>query len=225
MKNIAYKVKDFFVDHLNNIELFWIVGTIFGMWVQLFFLIKLNAIQFFSWNQTLNDFVIIFWYSIIMFVLFYVIYKIFKGKTAYKYVILIVILMLLWLHYFGIINHYVDNYLILFFSILAWILFFGEVLSLLNDLIKSIKWKKFKRWFFVIKIWFVSLLIFLYGYIYFSLFENADNIFFSIYNIDFQFKWIKYKSIYFNDKYIFTKEKDTNKLLIFPVTMIDYFSK
>jgi hypothetical protein len=225
LKNIAYKVKDFFVDHLNNIELFWIVGTIFGMWVQLFFLIKLNAIQFFSWNQTLNDFVIIFWYSIIMFVLFYVIYKIFKGKTAYKYVILIVILMLLWLHYFGIINHYVDNYLILFFSILAWILFFGEVLSLLNDLIKSIKWKKFKRWFFVIKIWFVSLLIFLYGYIYFSLFENADNIFFSIYNIDFQFKWIKYKSIYFNDKYIFTKEKDTNKLLIFPVTMIDYFSK
>lgn len=225
MKNIAYKVKDFFVDHLNNIELFWIVGTIFGMWVQLFFLIKLNAIQFFSWNQTLNDFVIIFWYSIIMFVLFYVIYKLFKGKTTYKYVILIVILMLLWLHYFGIINHYVDNYFILFFSILAGILFFGEVLSLLNDLIKSIKWKKFKRWFFVIKIWFVSLLIFLYGYIYFSLFENADNIFFSIYNIDFQFKWIKYKSIYFNDKYIFTKEKDTNKVLIFPVTMIDYFSK
>jgi len=225
LKNIAYKVKDFFVDHLNNIELFWIVGTIFGMWVQLFFLIKLNAIQFFSWNQTLNDFVIIFWYSIIMFVLFYVIYKLFKGKTTYKYVILIVILMLLWLHYFGIINHYVDNYFILFFSILAGILFFGEVLSLLNDLIKSIKWKKFKRWFFVIKIWFVSLLIFLYGYIYFSLFENADNIFFSIYNIDFQFKWIKYKSIYFNDKYIFTKEKDTNKVLIFPVTMIDYFSK
>ena len=224
--NLGYKIKDFFSDHMNNIEIIWIIGTVFGVWIQLFFLIKLHAIQFFSSSQTLNDFVIIFWYFILMFALFFLIRVIFKTKLIYKYVMLFVILLLLALHFFGKINHYIDGYFVLFFSFLTFFLFFWDVISLIKDILASIKEKDFSKRFFVLKIFIVSVFVFLYGYMYmFFIRTDVDDIFLNIYKINFQTQGRSYTSLYFNDKYIFTLDTGTNKTLIFPITMVDRFSK
>lgn len=211
---------------MNNIQTIWIIGTIFGIWIQLFFLLKLHAIQFFSRSQTLNDFVIIFWYFIVMFVLFFLLHKIFKGKLIYKYVILFTILLLLALHFFGKINHFIDGYFVLFFSVLTFFLFFWDLISLVRDIFASIKDKDFSKRFFAFKLLVIVVLVFLYGYMYSVLMKNdIHDIFLNIYQVDFQFKGKPYQSMYFNDKYIFTFDTGTNKTLIFPVSMVDYFSK
>ncbi len=229
LENVGYRIKDFFAEHTNNIQMFWIIWTIFGIWIQLFFLIRLHAIQFFSWSQTINDFVIIFWYFVVMFVLFYLIHKIFKGKFFYKYIILIFIIILLVLHFFGKINHYIDSYFVIFFSVLAFFLFFGDIISLVQDIFHTIKENTFKKSTFIIQIISLLSLIVLYGYIYIFFFRNVDNTFFDIYKVDFQYKWVAYKSVYFNDKYIFapvmTGTSWTPKTMIFPVSMVDFFSK
>ena len=141
-----------------------------------------------------------------MFMLFYLIHKIFRGKFIYKYVILIFILGLLALHFLGKINHYVDGYFVIFFSVLAFFLFFGDVISLVKDIIDSIKERHFKRSTFVVQISSLVILTGLYAYMYVFLLKNVDDTFFNIYKIEFQYQGKKYMSAYFNDKYIFSRE-------------------
>ncbi|HCB51411.1 TPA: hypothetical protein DEP21_02435 [Patescibacteria group bacterium] len=92
------------------------------------------------------------------------------------------------MHFFGKINHYIDSYFVIFFSVLAFFLFFGDIISLVQDIFHTIKENTFKKSTFIIQIISLLSLIVLYGYIYIFFFRNVDNTFFDIYKVDFQYK-------------------------------------
>jgi len=237
-------IKDYVEDFIKLLPIISIIATMLWISIQLYFLIKLDSIQFFSWTRVIDDFIIVFWILIVIWILkTYLYYKLWKEKFK-KYLLFFIYWLIIVLslnNYTSLINNWIITTLISLVILLPLLKF---IFLKKNNNKKYTGWKQvfnplIEVWEFI-SIWYA--ITFIAVFIWLILISTTfflDN----IYKFNFRYientevnwkiveKLTELKWIYSNWDYVFSKviKSEKNKkyesTIIIPIRKVDLMYK
>jgi hypothetical protein len=204
---------------LKEVSIFLgVICSLIGLSIQIFFLLKYNSLEFFSWGQVINDAIGYGWWIILINLLSFVIFKILRNKNNPLWVNLVVSFSISALILFLVspLNSFLSSQIFFWVYPMLLIVFIVEIPFLVYQSFMNGEWFKSGAKFIWVSV-VITFLIILYLWIIFPKYQSFIS---KKYFID----WIERNCWYQNDKYVFCNNSYT-WVVIFPIEHVQKIIK